>query len=106
MAALCADLPRTTKKPNQIEIGRGWEKIRQHEGFEEFDIDELCNELSAKARCDGSRPVLEEASFDSIVRGLGDVHRKKSIVGAGMGVVVGGGGVPVCLLRRYESGSV
>lgn len=34
MAALCADLPRTTKKPNQIEIGRAWEKIRQIPSFE------------------------------------------------------------------------
>jgi hypothetical protein len=34
MAALCADLPRTTKKPNQIEIGRAWEKIRQEKGFQ------------------------------------------------------------------------
>ncbi|KAF8310010.1 hypothetical protein DL93DRAFT_2170005 [Clavulina sp. PMI_390] len=93
MAALCVDLPRTTKKANQIETGRAWENIRQHAGFEECDIDELCNELSAKARCDGSRPVLEEASFDSIVRGLGDVHRKKSM-GVGMGAA-GGGGVPV-----------
>ena len=34
MAALCADLPRTSKKPNQIEIGRAWEKIRQIPTFE------------------------------------------------------------------------
>ena len=75
MAALCADLPRTTKKPNQIEIGRAWEKIRQHQGFEECDIDELCNELSAKARCDGSRPVLEEASFNNIVQSLATMRK-------------------------------
>jgi AP-1-like factor len=78
MAALCADLPRTTKKPNQIEIGRAWEKIRQHQGFEECDIDELCHELSAKARCDGSRPVLEEASFNNIVQSLATVHKKRA----------------------------
>lgn len=78
MAALCADLPRTAKKPNQIEIGRAWEKIRQHQGFPDCDIDELCNELSAKARCDGSRPVLEEASFNNIVQSLSTVHKKRA----------------------------
>ena len=34
MAALCADLPRTAKRPNQIEIGRAWEKVRQHPQFD------------------------------------------------------------------------
>lgn len=34
MAALCADLPRTVKNPNQIEIGRAWEKVRQLPAFE------------------------------------------------------------------------
>jgi len=76
MAALCADLPRTTKKPNQIEIGRAWEKVRQHPHFEECDIDELCNELSAKARCDGSRPVLEESSFNDIVQSLPGMYKR------------------------------
>ncbi|KAF8310007.1 hypothetical protein DL93DRAFT_1679982 [Clavulina sp. PMI_390] len=91
MAALCADLPRTTKKSNRIEIGRVWEKIRQHEGFEECDIDELCNELSPKAWCDGSRPVLE-VKFDSTVRGLGEVHQQKSTAPLG---AVSGSGVPM-----------
>jgi len=81
MAALCADLPHTSKKPNQIEIGRAWEKIRQHEGFDDCDIDQLCNELSSKARCDGSRPVLEEASFNNIVQSLGAMHKKRSTPG-------------------------
>jgi len=76
MAALCADLPRTTKRPNQIEIGRAWEKIRQHQAFKDCDIDELCSELSAKARCDGSRPVLEEASFNNIVQSLATMHKR------------------------------
>jgi len=76
MAALCADLPRTVKKPNQIEIGRAWEKVRQLPSFEQCDIDELCNELSAKARCDGSRPVLEEDSFKDIVRKLPHMYKR------------------------------
>lgn len=89
MAALCADLPHTSKKPNQIEIGRAWEKIRQHQGFEDCDIDQLCNELSSKARCDGSRPVLEEASFNNIVQSLGAMHKKRSNSGP-----VGPGAMP------------
>ncbi|KAF9512370.1 hypothetical protein BS47DRAFT_1065636 [Hydnum rufescens UP504] len=76
MAALCADLPRTTKKPNQIEIGCAWEKVRQHPRFQECDIDELCSELSAKARCDGSRPVLEESSFNDIVHSLPGIFKR------------------------------
>jgi len=77
MAALCADLPRTAKRPNQIEIGRAWEKVRQHPQFDDCDIDELCNELSAKAKCDGSRPVLEESSFNDIVHALPGMRYKK-----------------------------
>jgi len=76
MAALCADLPRTTKRPNQIEIGCAWEKVRQHPRFPECDIDELCSELSAKARCDGSRPVLEESSFNDIVHSLPGIFKR------------------------------
>lgn len=34
MAALCSDLPHTSKKPGHIEIGRAWEKVRQHPKFE------------------------------------------------------------------------
>lgn len=34
MASLCSDLPKTVKKPGQIEIGRAWEQVRRHPRFQ------------------------------------------------------------------------
>lgn len=34
----------------------------------EFDLDGLCSELTKKAKCSGSGPVVAETDFDSILR--------------------------------------
>jgi hypothetical protein len=41
--------------------------VRQHPQFGECDIDALCHELSAKARCDGEKPVLERETVEALV---------------------------------------
>jgi AP-1-like factor len=34
----------------------------------EFDLDGLCSELTKKAKCSGSGPVVGEADFDTILK--------------------------------------
>ena len=38
--------------------------------LQELDINELCNEFTAKAKCDGSKVVLEPAGIASILNNM------------------------------------
>ena len=44
--------------------------------IQEVDIDELCNELSDKARCDPRPPVFVEHSFKDIVKRLSSMSKR------------------------------
>ncbi|PNY23321.1 AP-1-like transcription factor [Tolypocladium capitatum] len=59
------DLPKYRMSCDQI-----WERLqdcpRAQNG--EFDLDGLCSELTKKAKCSGSGPVVEEKDFDTILK--------------------------------------
>jgi AP-1-like factor len=59
--AKCENLPKTTKSKDHIDLRVAYTHMKQHPSLTEEDIDDLCTELTAKAKCDGTRPVLEKS---------------------------------------------
>jgi hypothetical protein len=45
-----------------------WERLAQHPNFDEFDMDQLCEELKKKAKCSGSGPVIPESELQEVLR--------------------------------------
>jgi hypothetical protein len=45
-----------------------WEKLSQHPNFDEFDMDQLCEELKKKAKCSGTGPVIPEFELQEVLR--------------------------------------
>ncbi|KAI8884365.1 hypothetical protein K501DRAFT_247886 [Backusella circina FSU 941] len=44
-----------------------WEKLSEHPNFDEFDMNELCEELKKKARCSGTGPVIPESELNIVL---------------------------------------
>jgi hypothetical protein len=45
-----------------------WEKLSEHPNFDEFDMNELCEELKKKARCSGTGPVIPETELNVVLK--------------------------------------
>ncbi|KAF8554566.1 hypothetical protein OG21DRAFT_1440145 [Imleria badia] len=57
-----SNFPRTKESPENIEVLKAWRCITQNPHFKDADINELCTEFTKKARCDGTKVVLEPES--------------------------------------------
>jgi AP-1-like factor len=68
-----SNFPRTKESPENIEVLKAWRCITQNPHFKDADINELCGEFSKKARCDGTKVVLEPESVHQLFE-----HFKKS----------------------------
>jgi len=57
-------------KKNSMNCNQIWEKLQECPKAQsgEFDLDGLCSELTKKAKCSGSGPVVGERDFDSILK--------------------------------------
>ncbi|OAQ73887.1 bZIP transcription factor (AP-1) [Pochonia chlamydosporia 170] len=57
-------------KKNNMNCNQLWEKLQECPKAQsgEFDLDGLCSELTKKAKCSGSGPVVGERDFDSILK--------------------------------------
>lgn len=63
--------PDTLQSGKQlITCSQVWERLCEHPQFEEFDIEELCVQLKAKAKCSGSGPVIEEDELHEVLEAL------------------------------------
>lgn len=63
--------PDTLQSGKQlITCSQVWERLCEHPQFEEFDIEELCAQLKAKAKCSGSGPVIEEDELHEVLEAL------------------------------------
>jgi hypothetical protein len=63
--------PYTLQSGKQlITCSQVWERLCEHPQFEEFDIEELCAQLKAKAKCSGSGPVIEEDELHEVLEAL------------------------------------
>lgn len=65
-----SNFPKTEKSDQNIEVLSAWKTIRADPKFKEADITELCSEFTKKARCDGTKVVLEPQGVHSILESL------------------------------------
>ncbi|KAI0252656.1 hypothetical protein BJV78DRAFT_1200196 [Lactifluus subvellereus] len=67
-----ATFPRTEKSDKNIEVLTAWRNIMSHPNFKASNIDmnELCSEFTDKARCDGTKVVLDPQGVNSILEKL------------------------------------
>ncbi|SJL05348.1 uncharacterized protein ARMOST_08715 [Armillaria ostoyae] len=65
-----SSFPKTTKNDSNIEVLSAWRSITSNPNFKDCDINELCSEFSSKARCDGSKVVLEPSGVQHILKNL------------------------------------
>jgi len=67
-----ATFPPTEKSDRNIDVLTAWRSITSHPHFQagNVDINELCSEFSDKARCDGTKVVLNPQGVTSILEKL------------------------------------
>ncbi|KAI0271581.1 hypothetical protein BC834DRAFT_967035 [Gloeopeniophorella convolvens] len=67
-----ATFPMTEKSDNNVEVLTAWRSITSHPQFKasNVDINELCSEFTDKARCDGTKVVLDPQGVNSIIEKL------------------------------------
>ncbi|KAG5654346.1 hypothetical protein H0H81_004300 [Sphagnurus paluster] len=63
-------LPKTQKSDQNIEVLSAWRSITSNPRFKDIDINNLCSEFTAKAKCDGSKVVLEPQGVNHIIQNL------------------------------------
>ncbi|KAF9014916.1 hypothetical protein BDQ17DRAFT_1418052 [Cyathus striatus] len=65
-----SSFPKTQKSDKNVEVLSAWRSITQNPNFKGVDINELCHEFTSKARCDGTKVVLEPQGVHSILENL------------------------------------
>lgn len=65
-----SSFPKTEKSDRNIEVLTAWRSIMQNPQFKNVDINELCSEFTKKARCDGTKVVLEPEGVNDILESL------------------------------------
>lgn len=67
-----AAFPPTEKSDLNIDVLAAWRRITSHPHFQasNFDINDLCSEFKDKARCDGTKVVLDPQGVNSILEKL------------------------------------
>ncbi|GJE94194.1 bZIP transcription factor [Phanerochaete sordida] len=65
-----SSFPKTEKNERNIEVLTAWRSIMQNPQFKNVDINELCSEFTKKARCDGTKVVLEPEGVTDILETL------------------------------------
>ncbi|KAJ7226107.1 hypothetical protein GGX14DRAFT_423887 [Mycena pura] len=69
--------PQTAASDKNMEILQAWRTVTSTPQFKDSDIAELCSEFSSKARCDGTKVVLEPQGVRSIIDSLTMKHNRK-----------------------------
>jgi AP-1-like factor len=67
-------LPKTEPRADNVEVLAAWHDLTTN--YKDYDINELCSEFTKKARCDGSRVVLEHPSYQDILAKLEQSQRQ------------------------------
>ncbi|KAI0762397.1 hypothetical protein C8Q74DRAFT_1318887 [Fomes fomentarius] len=65
-----SSFPKTQKSDKNIEVLTAWRTITSNPQFKDVDINELCTEFTNKARCDGTKVVLEPEGVHHIIETL------------------------------------
>ncbi|KAG6902968.1 hypothetical protein C0995_008541 [Termitomyces sp. Mi166 len=64
------NFPKTAKSDQNIEVLSAWRSITSNPRFKDVDINDLCTEFTSKAKCDGTKVVLEPQGVNSILQTL------------------------------------
>jgi len=62
--------PKTQLSDKNVEVLKAWRTITSNPQFKDVDVNELCTEFTNKARCDGTKVVLEPQGVETILRTL------------------------------------
>ncbi|RDX51510.1 hypothetical protein OH76DRAFT_1417238 [Lentinus brumalis] len=65
-----SSFPKTQKSDKNVEVLTAWRTITSNPQFKDVDINELCTEFTNKARCDGTKVVLEPEGVHHIIETL------------------------------------
>ncbi|KAI0079065.1 hypothetical protein K474DRAFT_1592799 [Panus rudis PR-1116 ss-1] len=67
-----SSFPKTEKSDRNVEVLTAWRSITSNPQFktQDIDINELCTEFTSKARCDGTKVVLEPEGVHHIIETL------------------------------------
>ncbi|KII94057.1 hypothetical protein PLICRDRAFT_50045 [Plicaturopsis crispa FD-325 SS-3] len=68
-------LPKTVASDKNVEVLSAWRSITSNPRFKDYDINELCSEFTSKARCDGTKVVLEPSGVHHILNSLSGKQR-------------------------------
>ncbi|KAJ7451141.1 hypothetical protein FB451DRAFT_1342833 [Mycena latifolia] len=66
--------PQTQQSDKNLEILTAWRTVTSNPEFRDSDLADLCSEFSSKARCDGSKVVLEPQGVRNIIDSLAMKH--------------------------------
>ncbi|KAF8213750.1 hypothetical protein K438DRAFT_1565466 [Mycena galopus ATCC 62051] len=69
--------PQTQQSEKNMEILTAWRTVTSDPMFKDSDLADLCSEFSSKARCDGTKVVLEPQGVRNIIESLGQKHQRK-----------------------------
>jgi AP-1-like factor len=67
--------PSVEKSENNVPVLDAWRSITRDPQYKECDIANLCSEFASKARCDGSKVVLEPSGVSSLMETLASKKR-------------------------------
>lgn len=83
-----SSFPKTEMSDKNIEVLTAWRTITSNPQFKDVDINELCTEFTSKARCDGTKVVLEPEGVNHIMKTL--AARKLALMQQGGGQQMSG----------------
>ncbi|KAM6491493.1 hypothetical protein JOM56_013062, partial [Amanita muscaria] len=61
-------IPMTQQSDDNVEILTAWRAVTSHPFFKEADVNDLCAEFTAQAKCDGTNIVLDPQGVDHILK--------------------------------------
>ncbi|CAL1697042.1 unnamed protein product [Somion occarium] len=73
-----SSFPKTEKSDRNIEVLTAWRSITSNPQFKDVDINDLCTEFTAKARCDGTKVVLEPDGVTHIIETLSQKRQQQT----------------------------
>ncbi|KAG6845288.1 hypothetical protein H0H87_011439 [Tephrocybe sp. NHM501043] len=63
--------PKTNKSDHNVEVLSAWRSITSNPAYKDVDINDLCTQFTNKAKCDGTKVVLDPQGVDHILQNLG-----------------------------------
>ncbi|KAL0945565.1 hypothetical protein HGRIS_014726 [Hohenbuehelia grisea] len=70
-----SSFPKTEQSEKNIEVLSAWRSITSNPRFKDVDINDLCTEFTNKAKCDGTKVVLEPQGVHHILETLSSKKR-------------------------------